>query len=182
MIYRTKTYVAADFDNDFDAIDQLYNWNEMDYYQKLDFTNVHDFYNSRDDSLYCSIKKSLSTRMNECRLFILIVGSKTSSITKGNCFNCRNYNANMFGLGKHGCLNGYGLSHKSYIEFECDLAIKNGLKILVLYNANSINKNLCPEAVKSLGVHAPMKTLGSYNYAIVRDAYLKALSSETAQF
>ncbi len=56
MPYRTKTYIAADFDHDIDAICQLYKWKDSDRYS-LDFANVHDYHSSSDSSLYCSIKK-----------------------------------------------------------------------------------------------------------------------------
>lgn len=32
MTYRTKTYIAADWTGDKDAVDQLYTWNESKYW------------------------------------------------------------------------------------------------------------------------------------------------------
>ena len=56
MAYRTKTYIAADWDDDHDAAERLHEWNESDYWG-LSFTDAHDLQQSRDTSLFCSIKK-----------------------------------------------------------------------------------------------------------------------------
>lgn len=42
------------------------------------------------------------------------------------------------------------------IEFECDKAVKDGIKIVVLYKACSVDRSKCPEAVRYKGTHAPM--------------------------
>lgn len=46
-IYRTRTYIAADFDNDRDAVDQLEKWNNNNNLA-LTFSNAHDLQCSRD--------------------------------------------------------------------------------------------------------------------------------------
>ena len=169
MYYRTKTYVAADWDNDIEEINQLYKWNDSDFYTKINFVNVHDFIQARDSSLYCSIKRSLNERMSMSKTFILIVGSKTNSITKGGCQHCLLYNKNSYK-----CRGGHHINFKSYIEHECYGALKNNLNIVVLYNSNYIDYSLCPEILRDKGVHAPMKENGIYCYSKVRDAILKA--------
>lgn len=63
MAYRTKTYIAADWTGDRDAIDKLYEWNDSSYLT-LSFVNAHDLTSARDDSLNCSIKASLATRLD----------------------------------------------------------------------------------------------------------------------
>ncbi len=105
------------------------------------------------------------------KTFILIVGSGTNSITKGSCQYCAKYR-NIWGYTY--CESGNSINYKSYIEHECNLAVKKGLNIVVLYNSNYVNKQLCPEAVRNVGVHAPMKVCGLYSYSNVRDAILKA--------
>ena len=50
-VYRTRTYIAADFDNDKDAVDQLHKWNDSNYWS-LSFTDAHDLQTSYDSSLY----------------------------------------------------------------------------------------------------------------------------------
>lgn len=171
MVYRTKTYIAADWDNDIDAVEQLHEWNDNPYYSKLDFVDVHEFVQARDTSLYCTIKRSLTERMKMCNTFILIVGSKTNSLTKGNCKYCRNY-IKYYDYGK--CLSNNHISYKSYIEHECNLAVDSNLNIVVLYNSNIVNKQLCPEVIRQKGVHVAMKIDGKYNYSKVRDAIIHA--------
>ncbi len=115
--------------------------------------------------------------MKECKLFVLIVGKHTTSITKGNRRHCSQHWECSSGYEtKCYCLAGNSLSHKSYIEYECDLAVRSNLRIIVLYNAGSVDKSLCPEALRDKGIHAPMKKYGSFDYPLVRDVFLKALS------
>ena len=173
MANRTKTYITADWDKDIDAVEQLRKWNDSDFFTKIDFVDVHEYVQSRDDSLCCTIKRSLNERMNMCKTFILIVGSKTNFITKGSCQYCPKYKD--FWNGPY-CESRHPLSFKSYIEHECNLAVKDELSIVVLYNSNYVNKQLCPEAVRNVGVHVPMKKYGLYNYSNVRDAILNAES------
>ena len=47
MFYRTKTYIAADWDEDLCAVEKLHEWNSNSFYSKLDFIDVHDFIQSR---------------------------------------------------------------------------------------------------------------------------------------
>ena len=86
MAYRTRTYIAGDWTNDKNAIDQLYKWNNSDYWG-LDFVDVHQFHQSNDGSLNCSIKDSLRDRMDSCKTFVLVVGNKTNITTAGACSN-----------------------------------------------------------------------------------------------
>lgn len=171
MVYRTKTYLAADFDNDKEAINQLLKWNDSEYYSGIDFVNVHEFMQSRDSSLPCSIKQSLSNRMDMCKLFILIVGNNTNTVTKGSCHYCARYRRleNM-------CFSNKYQNTKSFIEFECDRAKRDyfdeKIKILVLYNSSYVYKDRCPESLRNIGIHVPMKTNGIYDYQNVKCAFL----------
>lgn len=91
MAYRTKTYIAADWDHDKDAVDQLYRWKNGQKWS-LDFHDAHELTQSRDSSLPCSIKTSLKTRMDASKTFVLIVGDHTDLVTKGSCHLCKSYN------------------------------------------------------------------------------------------
>lgn len=148
--YRTKTYIAADFDTDRDAVEILHKWNESEHWS-LHFKDAHELQQSYDSSLYCSIKSSLKMRMDASKTFILIVGDKTNIVTKGGCQNCGSYNSWTKACGK-----GHSVDYKSYIKYECDEAVKAGIKIVVLYNKTWVDKSLCPEAVKNLGIHERM--------------------------
>lgn len=170
MVYRTRTYIAGDWTGDKEAIDQLYKWKNSNYWS-LDFIDAHDLTQSSDSSLYCSIKASLRERLNRSKTFILIVGDHTTAITKGNCVNCRNYVPSYLGGPK--CSNGNSISLKSYINYECDKAINDELKIIVLYNKTYINKSLCPDQLRDIGTHVAMKKRDFYgnvtwNYESVR--------------
>lgn len=169
-LYRTRTYIAADFDHDRDAVDQLYKWNDSNYWS-LSFTNAHDLQNSRDDSLYCSIKSSVKYRMNGSKTFVLIVGEHTNTITKGGCQNCGSYNS--YG---HYCAKGHSVDYRSYIKYECDKALEAGIKIIVLYNDTKVDKSKCTDKLRDIGIHARMVFYkdGTYywDYNSVKNAFL----------
>jgi hypothetical protein len=150
MTYRTKTYIAADWDGDKDAIDKLHEWNDSKYWS-LSFTDAHDLTQARDGSLNCSIKSSLATRLDASKTFVLIVGSNTKSLRAGSCQYCGSLNSYT-----HYCARGRSVDYRSYIEFECEKAVRDGLKIVVLYNAASEDKSKCPDAVKYEGTHKAM--------------------------
>lgn len=168
MVYRTKTYLAGEWDGDRDAIDQLHTWNKNNYWS-LSFTDAHSLTQARDSSLNCSIKASLATRLNASKTFVLIVGSNTKDARSGGCRYCASYNS----WGGY-CNKGRTVDHRSYITYECEKAAKDGLKIVVLYNAASVNKSKCPDAVKYAGTHVAMcyKLNGQYywDYQAVKAA------------
>lgn len=149
-LYRTRTYIAADFDHDQDVVEQLMEWNNSDHWG-LSFSNAHDLESCRDSSLYCTIKKSLRMRMSGSKRFVLIVGNHTNGITKGGCQYCHSYNSYTY----H-CVRGYSIDYRSYIKFECDLAVARKIKVIVLYKNSRVNRSLCPESVKWIGMHIPL--------------------------
>lgn len=177
MAYRTKTYIAADWDTDHDAVEQLRKWNDSNYWG-LSFSDAHDLTSARDGSLNCSIKKSLKSRLDASKRFVLIVGSKTDSVTAGSCQHCGSYNSHNYS-----CAKGYSVDYRSYIKYECDKAKEaygdGVMKIIVLYNSCSVNKSLCPEALRYVGVHSPMGKRHDdgkcyYDYATVKEAFDKS--------
>lgn len=169
--YRTRTYIAADYDHDRDAVDQLYRWNNSNHWS-LSFTDAHDLQTSRDTSLYCTIKASLKERMDASKTFVLIVGDQTDTITKGGCQYCGSYNS-WTGY----CQRGYSIDKRSYIKYECDKAIDAGINIIVLYNDTVINKNKCPSAIRYYGYHTAMLYFSNGNYYWDYQAVKKAFDS-----
>lgn len=149
MTYRTYTYLAADWDNDRNIIDKLRSWNDSDYWG-LSFKDAHDLMQSKDTSRNCSIKSSLCDRMDVSKTFVLVVGMKTKTLRAGSCYCCSNYRAST-----HSCENGWSTSNKSFIGYECDKAVRDRLKIVVLYNSARVAKHWCPEAVANIGIHIP---------------------------
>lgn len=153
MTNRTKTYLAGDWTGDKNAIQIIKKWNESDNYA-LTFRDVHELTNSSDDSLNCSIKRSLRQRMDISKTFVLIVGEKTNSLRSGACHTCGTYN-NAF---ESFCSRGHAVDHRSYVQYECELAKAAGIRIVVLYNSDRVDKNKCPESLRYTGIHIPMIT------------------------
>lgn len=143
MTYRTKTYIAGDWTGDKDAVEQLHKWNDSNYWG-LSFHDAHDITQSNDSSKNCSIKASLRERLDVSKTFVLIVGSGTKTRRAGECNYC--YDTSKCGSS----------SNKSFIDYECDKAVRDGLNIVVLYNAASIDKSKCPDVIKDKGVHTAM--------------------------
>ncbi|WP_234122561.1 TIR domain-containing protein [Clostridium hydrogenum] len=150
MTYRTKTYIAGDWTGDKDAVDKLYQWNESKHWS-LSFTDAHELTQARDGSLNCSIKASLAKRFDVSKTFVLIVGENTNTVRSGACQYCNSYNS-----WNQSCARGKSVDYRSYIEYECEKAVRDGLKIVVLYNAATVNKTKCPEVVKNTGTHTAM--------------------------
>ena len=150
MTYRTRTYIAADWTGDSDAVKILHDWNDNNHLT-LSFTDAHDLTQSSDTSLPCSIKKSLKSRMDASKIFVLIVGEHTNSLTKGSCSFCGSYNS-----WNYNCARRYSVDYRSYIKYECDKALEAGIKIVVLYKDTVINKYKCPESVRNEGKHVAM--------------------------
>ena len=154
MAYRTKTYIAADWDGDKGAVDQLYKWKNSNYWS-LDFHDAHAVQQSRDGSLNCSIKKSLKERLDISKTFVLIVGDKTNTVTSGSCQHCPSKNSYT-----GACARGYTIDNRSYIKYECDKAKEvyneSKMNIIVLYNATTVDKSKCPDVLKYVGTHTAM--------------------------
>lgn len=150
-MYRTRTYIAGDWDHDKDAVDALYWWNDNSHYG-LSFLDAHELKQARDTSLNCSIKKSLAERLNASKTFILIVGEQTKELRAGGCQYCNSYNSYLKTCGR-----GYFVDTRSYIDYECEKAIRDGLKIVVLYKSTIVDKSKCPEIIRNYGNHVPME-------------------------
>ena len=117
MTYRTKTYIAGDWTGDNDAIKKLYEWNESNYWS-LSFIDAHEITKANDTSLNCSIKSSLKTRMDASKKFVLIVGKNTNVLRAGSCQYCHSLNSYS-----HYCARGHNVDYRSFIEYECDMAV-----------------------------------------------------------
>ena len=159
MVYRTKTYIAGDWTGDRDLINKLDEWNKNQYLQ-LSFVNVHEVTQSSDSSLNCSIKRSLRKRLNITKTFVLIVGENTLTLRSGACYLCRYYNSGFRGYSTNPyCTNGGYIDNRSYIQYECEMALKDyyagELKnIVVIYNGLlSPDYSRCPNVLRNIGTH-----------------------------
>lgn len=159
-MYRTKTYIAADWTGDEDAVNILYEWKKNNKLN-LDFIDVHCVKQARDSSLNCSIKKSLRERLNITKTFVLIVGKQTKTLQSGSCRYCQNYNSY-----NSSCKRLYTIDYKSYIDYECAMAVKDYSagkikNIIVLYNYANVDKSKCPDVIKNYGQHLNMYYMSS---------------------
>jgi len=165
MLYgnnRPYTYIAADWDSDGGVVQTLQRWNDSRT-KALSFRNAHDLMQARDSSLNCTIKSSLSSRLNQSYKFVLIVGDGTKNVRSGACHQCNSYNSYT----RH-CARGYSVDHRSYIDFECEKAVSDDLQIVVLYNSSSVDRSKCPEAVRYKGTHQAMRNWsGALDYATI---------------
>ena len=166
MPYRTRTYIAGEWDGDSDAIDQIYRWNAGNKWN-LHFVDAHAFKQCYDTSMPCTIKDSLSERMGRSKTYVLVVGNNTKTARKGSCsyYDCGN-KWYSFAQGRYICnVAGKTYSGESFIDYECRLAynawLKGEMKIVVLYNYASVNKSKCPDILRNVGTHKEIKT---YNY------------------
>lgn len=159
--HRTKTFISGDWTGDSDLIEKLHEWNNSDKFG-LSFVDVHDLTQSRDTSYPCSIKASLRQRLNISKTFVLIVGNKTAELTKGSCRYCTQYRSWL-----SYCSNGKGYDNRSFIEYECEMAVKDYIagelkRIVVIYNGRlSPDKSLCPEVIRRFGTHIGSDYIGT---------------------
>ena len=176
-MYKTRTYIAGDWDHDYDAVEMLHFWNDSSRYG-LSFSDAHDLKQARDSSLNCTIKRSLADRMNASKTFVLIVGENTISLRAGGCQYCADYRSNMW-MALPYCARGNAIDNKSYINYECEKAVKDGLNIIVLYKSTIVDKTKCPEILRNVGVHVPMKKWNTvtwereWDYQSVKSAFDK---------
>ena len=159
MVYRTKTYIAGDWTGDSDLIQKLDEWNKNNHLA-LSFVNVHEVTQSSDNTLNCNIKRSLRKRLKITKTFGLIIGEKTFSLKSGACYLCKYYNNGGGWLNiSPSCYNGGNIDNRSYIQYECEMALKDyndgKLKnIVVIYNGlYRPDFNRCPAILRNVGVH-----------------------------
>lgn len=168
MLYRTRTYIAGDWTGDSDLIHKLGEWNNSGTLT-LSYSDAHLLTQARDTSLPCSIKHSLAERLNGSKTFVLIVGDDTDNLRKGGCQYCHNYNSYT-----RRCSKWYSVDYRSFIEFECEKAVRDDLKIVVIYNNSYVDKDKCPECIRYKGKHIPARIpyTHSWDYETIKSAIL----------
>lgn len=161
LVNRTKTFISGDWTGDQDLISKLKEWNQNNNLG-LNFVDVHELTQSYDNSNPCSIKASLRQRLNVSKTFVLIAGRNTLSLTKGACRYCGSYRT-----WSTYCSNGKPFDNRSYIEYECEMALKDYnagelKKIVVIYNGLiNPDKSRCPEVLKGVGAHIGSDFIGT---------------------
>ena len=178
-VNRTKTFISGDWTGDKDLIDKLKDWNHNDNLG-LSFVDVHEVTHSSDTSLPCSIKKSLRQRIKISKAFVLIVGKDSKSLTNGACRYCGLYIAGGV-YSSPFCLNQGQVDNRSYIQFECEMALKDYnagelKKIVVIYNGLfNPDRSRCPEILRTIGTHIGAYCRGydgtiRWNYQAIKNA------------
>jgi sugar-specific transcriptional regulator TrmB len=81
MPYRNKTYVAFDADSDIRYYRLMTAWKQSDK-SDFNFNNAHDLMSIWQHSSEETIKRNLRERMNNSKVFILLVGEKTKYLYK----------------------------------------------------------------------------------------------------
>lgn len=84
MAYRNKTYIAFDGDNDIHYYYLMKAWkhNQRDFFADFDFYDAHDINFARDSSNEESVKSQLRKRLDDTKLFLLLIGSNTKYLYK----------------------------------------------------------------------------------------------------
>lgn len=81
MAYRNKTYICFDGDEDMKYYRLMQAWSENEHFS-FDFYNAHDLNSARYSSQEESIKRQLRERLNNSKIFIVLIGNKTAKLTK----------------------------------------------------------------------------------------------------
>ena len=84
MAYKNRTYIAFDGDSDIRYYWLMKAWkhNSRDFFADFNFYDAHDTNSARDTSQAQSIKRQLSERLDNSKLFILLVGDSTRYLYK----------------------------------------------------------------------------------------------------
>lgn len=81
MVYRNKTYVCFDGDNDMHYYRLMCAWKQNDH-TPFSFYNAHDLNTARDSSIEETIKRKLRERLNNSKVFVVLIGEKTRYLYK----------------------------------------------------------------------------------------------------
>lgn len=79
MPYRNKCYACFDGDTDIHYYRLLTAWSANERFE-FSFNDAHDLTQARDSSTEETIKRSLRTRLNNTREFLLLIGQKTKNL------------------------------------------------------------------------------------------------------
>lgn len=52
------------------------------------------------------------------------------------------------------------MDFRSYIQYECEKAVRDNMKIIVIYKSTRLEKHNCPECIKAHGKHVPAYKIG----------------------
>jgi hypothetical protein len=81
MPYRNKVFVCFDGDNDINYYYLMKAWKQNDN-TDFNFYDAHDLTQARDTSLEATIKRSLRDRLNNSKVFVVLIGERTRYLVK----------------------------------------------------------------------------------------------------
>lgn len=84
MPYRNKVYLCFDGDSDIHYFYLMKAWkhNQSDFFKDFNFYDAHEINYARDTSKEESIKRQLLERLNNSKLFIILIGEQTKFLYK----------------------------------------------------------------------------------------------------
>ena len=130
MAYRNKTYVAFDGDSDIRYYNLMKAWKQSDN-TDFNFYDAHALNTALDTSTEETIKRRLRERMENSKIFVLLVGKNTKNL------------------------------RKPYVRYEIDHAINYYKIPIIVVNLNGLrfcDKNLCPPTARNtLSIHIPFE-------------------------
>lgn len=136
MPYRNKTYVAFDADSDIRYYRLMTAWKQSDY-TDFNFYNAHDLTNIWQHSSEESIKRSLRARLQNTKIFVLLVGEKTKFLHRFVTWEieqAQKMNLPIIVINLNG--------KRGIDNDRCPLILKNNLALHVSFNAKIIQKAL----------------------------------------
>lgn len=81
MAYRNKTYVCFDGDTDIRYYNLMKAWKQNDN-TDFNFYDAHELNNALDSSKEETIKRKLRERLNNTKIFVILLGEHTKNLTK----------------------------------------------------------------------------------------------------
>jgi hypothetical protein len=81
VVYRNKTYVCFDGDSDIHYYRLMCAWKQSDGHNFNSY-NAHDLNSARDTSTEESIKRQLRLRLNNSKVFVVLIGKQTRYLYK----------------------------------------------------------------------------------------------------
>lgn len=136
MSYRNKVFVSFDGDNDIHYYRLMKAWKQNDR-TDFNFYDAHDIKQARDTSLEVTIKRSLSDRLLNSKIFVILIGERTRYLTKFVRWEMEQ--AISLGLPIIG-VNLNGLRQQD--SDRCPPIIKNELAIYISFNASILQYSL----------------------------------------
>lgn len=145
-----KIYITADWEQDQSVVNQIEQWNQNqggNYLISRDFDLLDDM----EGEWFCFAKATLKQAIQECDIFLLVVGEDTISVKEGSCSLCENYRSFS-----GNCAHGRITDKRGFLEFQCAVAKELNKKIVVLYIMDFVDKSKCPQVIREIGQHMTM--------------------------